>query len=452
MTASTGMPSARTEQHRQQLVWLIWLYFVLLVVEGALRKWLLPSLSDALLVVRDPVAAALVILGAQRGYLPLDRPMKAFAAVFIGFVALDALQLVQQMVPLTVLTYGLRTYFLHPPVIFVMARVLNAQDVRRLLIAALVLALPLALLMAAQFTAAPTDWINLGVGAGGRQIPSAFGKIRPAASFSFISGPVFYFCLSLAAVLASHIGGMTLPVVLRISAWVAIGLAASVSGSRSLLAGLVPVFVAAAIALIGRPRLVRRGLETAAIPVAVVLCLWSVAVVQEGVAVLDARFDQAGSEDMLARSRYEYTSVWWAWSGAPLLGRGMGLGTNAGGALAGGKGFQLAEGEWSRVLWETGPVFGVAFLAWRVWLAFLIGRMTLRAALRGYTLPLLLFAACANNLIIGPWGQPTALGFAVFGTGLSLAALAAAGAHFREWHSKKAAAAPKAQDLNPRLV
>jgi deoxyadenosine/deoxycytidine kinase len=31
------------------------LYFGLLLVEGALRKWLLPQLSDPLLVIRDPV-------------------------------------------------------------------------------------------------------------------------------------------------------------------------------------------------------------------------------------------------------------------------------------------------------------------------------------------------------------------------------------------------------------
>ncbi len=31
----------------------IWLYFFLLLFEGALRKWVLPSLSAPLLIVRD---------------------------------------------------------------------------------------------------------------------------------------------------------------------------------------------------------------------------------------------------------------------------------------------------------------------------------------------------------------------------------------------------------------
>ena len=38
----------------------IWLYFLLLIFEGALRKWLLPGLATPLLVVRDPIAMFLL--------------------------------------------------------------------------------------------------------------------------------------------------------------------------------------------------------------------------------------------------------------------------------------------------------------------------------------------------------------------------------------------------------
>ena len=34
----------------------IWLYLLLWIFEGALRKWILPSLATPLLVVRDPIA------------------------------------------------------------------------------------------------------------------------------------------------------------------------------------------------------------------------------------------------------------------------------------------------------------------------------------------------------------------------------------------------------------
>src|SRR5689334_12041777 len=39
--------------------WLIMTYIALLMVEGALRKWIMPRYSDPLLVIRDPVLLAI---------------------------------------------------------------------------------------------------------------------------------------------------------------------------------------------------------------------------------------------------------------------------------------------------------------------------------------------------------------------------------------------------------
>ena len=41
---------------------LIWLYFWLLLLEGALRKWVVPQLSNPLLIVRDPVVLLVYFL------------------------------------------------------------------------------------------------------------------------------------------------------------------------------------------------------------------------------------------------------------------------------------------------------------------------------------------------------------------------------------------------------
>ena len=40
---------------------LFWLYFLLLIFEGALRKWIVPQLSAPLLLVRDPVALWIIV-------------------------------------------------------------------------------------------------------------------------------------------------------------------------------------------------------------------------------------------------------------------------------------------------------------------------------------------------------------------------------------------------------
>ena len=99
------------------------------------------------------------------------------------------------------------------------------------------------------------------------------------------------------------------------------------------------------------------------------------------------------------------------------------LSRNAGAALLHGKvEFLLAEGEWARVLLEGGPIFGLAFILFRVFLAISIGWRCLRKAATGVYLPALLFGADGLTLLSGQLGQPTSLGFAMFGGGLCLAA------------------------------
>jgi hypothetical protein len=71
---------------------------------------------------------------------------------------------------------------------------------------------------------------------------------------------------------------------------------------------------------------------------------------------------------------------------------------------------------------ESGPVLGLAFLLWRVGLAFRILLLCLQSVRRGNVLPLLLFSSSGLPLMNGQFGPPTILGFAVFTTGLALAA------------------------------
>ena len=113
----------------KSLKFLIWLYVVLLIFEGALRKWVLPSLSDPLLIVRDPIAIGIYLLAFFSGRFPLN-----------GFVlttfALAAASIMASLIgghtnPL-VLAYGLRINYGHLPLMWVMAQVLTRKDVEKL--------------------------------------------------------------------------------------------------------------------------------------------------------------------------------------------------------------------------------------------------------------------------------------------------------------------------------
>ena len=49
---------------------LIWLYLLLLIFEGAFRKWIIPQLSAPLLLVRDPVVVAIYVLALRARLFP----------------------------------------------------------------------------------------------------------------------------------------------------------------------------------------------------------------------------------------------------------------------------------------------------------------------------------------------------------------------------------------------
>lgn len=424
----------RAEQDRRRLVSLLWLYFALLIVEGALRKWVFPQWSDGLLIVRDPVAVAILYCANRDGYLPSDSLMRSLGWLLVGFLILGVVQLVVYGVPGVVLLFGLRTYFLHPPLIFVMARVLHARDLRRLMLVTLIVTVPIALLMVWQFRAGPFDWINRGAGEGRLQIESALGRVRPAGPFSFISGPVFYYSLTLAYLVGSDFSRSLVSPAIQVCGWGALLVASAVSGSRSLVFGLIPVLVLAGIATVRGTNLpVERFVRAAVIATATIMTLWGWTIVQEGLVVFDARMEAAGGiQNLWDRSIESYAFTLSAWTDAPWLGLGIGLGTNGASALLGGSGFRFGEDEWRRILFETGPLLGTLYLGWRVCLTLRLLRLTLRAISFGDVLPIAIIGACLTNLLLGQWGQPTSQGFAIWMGGLGLATCrVAAAAHVR---------------------
>jgi hypothetical protein len=90
--------------------------------------------------------------------------------------------------------------------------------------------------------------------------------------------------------------------------------------------------------------------------------------------------------------------------------------------LGGARGFLLAEGEWARVVKEGGMIFGLGFLLLRTAITGYLAVMGFWALEHKRPLSLLIFSSSFLLVLQGQFGQPTALGFAVFGAGLALAA------------------------------
>lgn len=400
----------------------LWLYFWLLLLEGALRKWILPGYSDILFVVRDPVVILIYFLAWRDGVFP-QRP--ALVALWVIVVASAGFSLAGESSPLVTL-FGLRTNYLHIPLVFVMESVLRREDVIAFGKAVLCSAIPIVLLMVAQFNASKYSWINVGVG-DGAQILGAFERIRPPGPFSFIAGVVSFFALVGAFVLAGWVRAGDYARGLLVAATIATIVAVPVSISRSLLLSLL---IVAAFSLVLALFDLRR-LPKYVAPLLAGVVLMIVFSETTYVQALSRRWNDAiisGEGDfysnVVERMLGDFTQPIHAAVTAPFFGHGIGMGTVAGARLTtGSAAFLLAESELARLIQELGPLLGAAFICWRWWLAALLLVRGWRAfRWRGDPVGWLLAGATAGSVMMGQWGPATQLGFSVFVAGLSLAA------------------------------
>ena len=420
--------SLQAAYRKRDLVWikkLVWTYFVLLIFEGALRKWFVPSAANALLIIRDPILLAAYFLAWRSGIFPRNIFISVLAVVAIG--SFLASLLVLQTSPVIAI-YGFRTNFMQLPFIFLIAKVFDLRDVERLGYWTLLIAIPMGVLMALQFLAPPHSFINSGAGDSFEQLPSALGRIRPPGTFSFVTGVVYFYSMVTAFLLYSQFGSCY-PRWLVAGATLAMLCAVAVSGSRSLIGNIVVVFVVGLlVSSVLKPRLAWRWLGGVLVVLVAIYFLSHLAFFQIGLATLDQRVTNAsqtegGSTGFVARFLAGYTGFLPALYNAPLLGQGLGMGTNVGLMFIADKTqFIWFEDEWARHILESGPLLGGAFVLYRVALTLWIGVAAIARTAHRDPLASLLFGAVFLMILRGSLGQSTSLGFTVLLSGLCLAA------------------------------
>src|SRR3569833_2259666 len=138
---------------KRLLKWSIWAYLLLWIFEGALRKWIMPGAQEALLIVRDPLLIGIYLLALGSGIMPRS-PFQGVLAGLILFSGVCSVLAGQSNLLVTI--YGLRTNYLHVPLIWVMAESLDREDVEHMGTGILLLTLPLVAVMMLQFRA-PMD-------------------------------------------------------------------------------------------------------------------------------------------------------------------------------------------------------------------------------------------------------------------------------------------------------
>lgn len=411
------------------LKWGIWGYFLLLIFEGALRKWFLPSLATPLLVVRDPIAMGLVAIAIYYGIIGFNAYITSmlvigtlgiYTAVYLGHGSFS------------VAAYGARILLFHFPLMFVIGEVFTRADVIRMGKVTLAIAVPMTVLIGLQFYSPQSAWVNRGLGGdtAGAGFSGAMGFFRPPGTFSFTNGNslfygflapfVFYFWLNLRSVSKT----------LLILATVALLGSIPLSISRTLLFHIILTLMFTTVAISRSPKFIGPFI-LGMIGVGIALAIISATPLYEtAMEAFAARFESAGKvEGGLSGTlgdRFLGGLIGAIGNSfeAPFFGVGMGMGTNVGSMLLNGEQlFLITEEEWGRIIGEIGPVLGLALIICRTAFCFDLLLKSYGRMVEGELMPWLLLSYGMISIAQGAWSQPTALGFSTMIGGLILASL-----------------------------
>jgi hypothetical protein len=425
ITQPEAGPAVSEEQDKsmRMLRALVWFYLFLWVFEGALRKWILPGLANPLLVVRDPFLLLIYALALAKGIFPKN----AFITWIVGLgVMAFLLSVVATQTPLMVELYGLRAGYLHLPLIFVIACIFDEGDIRRVGTWTLLIGVPMGVLVLLQFRARDNSWLNVGAGGSGTMIESAFGHIRPSGTYSFTNGLTGFTNLVAAFFLFHLLEKRVYPRLLWLASGPVLIILVVLSGSRAAVGTLALIVATVLLISALQPRYAASAVKLVVLAAIAFVALGSFAVFKEGMHVFSYRFGSATNvqKGFVVRFFDSFLLPFQVMKDTTFGGVGLGMGTNAAaGLIIGKRGFLVSEGEPDRVMLESGPLVGSAYLILRLAITVYLGWVSLLNLKRhGRTLPLLIFTGCFNDIIQGQFSQPTELGYATIAGGLCLAA------------------------------
>lgn len=419
--------------------------FWLLIMEGALRKWVVPGYSHVLFFVRDPFVLLLYWHAVRGGVFRRPDPFLVAGLVFAAAAPLLALAQIAQISDsriAAVVVYGWRQYFLYLPLPFVLARVLDQRFIwsfARHVFVAVILSAPL---MYAQFHSPPSSILNRGSAEDEALQFKSFDliddKIRASGFFTSSPGVGNLVPCALAFVLAAWLtpaGRRRISTLMLLLAAVATASCLALSGSRTAFAaaalvGLSSMFVGLLVGHAGM-RLRALVLPTVLFGAGAVLypLLFPDALdaMTARVAAADTFGTASGGYGILGRALSEPLDFLRLVQSAPIAGYGLGMGGN-GHIFLGTLGDELlrdayAETDWSRHIVDLGPVLGVLFILYRIVLTGELFRRTVQATMHARDpLPVLLFGYIGIGVLEGQLtGNGTTGGFLWLFLGVTLA-------------------------------
>ncbi|MCS3662052.1 O-antigen ligase family protein [Salinibacter ruber] len=204
-------------QHRSSSLWMwgVAAFLLLAVFDGALRKWVMPSQSLALYVLKDVLlVGGYALYALEKPPFQLPRPLKktwfpVLLGVYIYVVCLQAFNFTQPNFAVRIL--GLKAHLASLPLLVLLPALLarlRQKRIEQLLFGFMAfVALPVMLLGIYQFFQPPTAWINRYV-AEGVNVATVSGNPRVTGTFSYIAGMTAFMLFNTLLGFGVLIGGM----------------------------------------------------------------------------------------------------------------------------------------------------------------------------------------------------------------------------------------------------
>lgn len=184
------------------------MYFLMVILEGAFRKWLLPDANQYIYVAKDVVLAVLCAYAITSiGYLPIPRAMRRsnVGYLFMAFAVYCFVEGFNYQLPNTLLgIWGIRTYVLPMSLVYLVP--LGMPDPRvneRMFRRYLWIGIPMAFLCFAQYRLPAGHMLNRYANNElGQKVALVINAVRVTGTFSYISGLGVYVAFQAAALLA----------------------------------------------------------------------------------------------------------------------------------------------------------------------------------------------------------------------------------------------------------
>ncbi|ACD82616.1 hypothetical protein [Candidatus Methylacidiphilum infernorum] len=422
------------ERKRRLIAQLVVIIYILLLFEGAIRKWVFPNQGRILFFIRDPFLLWAYFLAFRYKLWP--RPNFVFLlGLLLGAMGLilGFFQILFTEHPLLFVLYGLRNYFLYLPLPFLIERVLSKDTLQKMGKWTLYSFFPMLPLCFLQAISPPTSPINQGFGQDPETIYrnlGVYGDIQ-RASGTFTAGIHLYIASGLALFMAfwiKKIPSNPIEKILLAPSGISVLLTLLVSGSRFAFfsSGIVLVFSLVAGFLAGRMKstttFIFYLLLACSIAALLANTLFS-SIIEAMIMRWTGASELEGGIFAIERIEADLVRFIENMDFVPFWGYGIGSGGNAF-QILGNELPVYAEDDWSRHIVDFGPFLGLLYLFYR-WLLLLYVGMQCWSATRKFhdPLPLCLFGFLCPVLFYGQIsGQGTVNGYNWLFTGFCLVA------------------------------